>query len=268
MNSTTDLAFLLKETDATYHAQAKDNLSSHQLADFRKCPSLYLKKKEGLVEDIDRPAFLFGRAVHTLTLEGRDAFEQAYAFGGPINPKTGTYFGALTKAYGEWAAQQGKPTLTDEQVTLAVRLADAVRSHEGARLLLSEGVAEGVLREQYCELPCQIRIDWFNPRAGIVDLKTCDDLTWFEADARRYGYAHQMAFYRSVLNQAIHSPMPVNLIAVEKKEPYRCGVWRISDDVIAYAAKENEAAIGRLKDCIQKSNFPTGYEESRVFDFI
>jgi hypothetical protein len=36
-----------------------------------------------------------------------------------------------------------------------------------------------------------------------VDLKTCDDLTWFEADSRRYGYAHQLAFYRAVLKKAL-----------------------------------------------------------------
>ena len=67
----------------------------------------------------------------------------------------------------------------------------------------SEGEAEGVVRAKYCDLPCQIRMDWFDAHQGIVDLKTCDDLTWFEADARRYGYAHQLAFYRAVLAQVI-----------------------------------------------------------------
>ena len=67
--------------------------------------------------------------------------------------------------------------------------------------LLEYGEPEGVVRADYCGMPCQIRMDWFEPHHGIVDLKTCDDLTWFEADARRYGYAHQLAFYRAVLAQ-------------------------------------------------------------------
>ena len=35
-------------------------------------------------------------------------------------------------------------------------------------------------------------MDWFNPdfegRPVIVDLKTCDNLSFFERDARKYGY--------------------------------------------------------------------------------
>ena len=239
------------------------------MGDFRKCPALYRKKKLGLIADEDRPAYLIGRAVHTLVLEGRDRFEAEYAVGGPINPKTGEIFGSTTKAFAEWAAAQGKAVLT----VAAVRPG---REHGRRRAgttgspcdLLSEGIAEGVVRREYRGVPCQIRMDWFDPHRGIVDLKTCDDLTWFEADARRYGYAHQLAFYRAVLAEVIGVTMPVFLIAVEKKEPFRCGVWRINDDTLAQAQKENEAAIERLKRCIATDTWPTGYEECRVFDAI
>jgi hypothetical protein len=90
------------ESEVEYRAKAKTYLTSHQLGDFRKCPSLYFKKKEGLVEDEDRPAYLVGHAAHTLILEGRDQFEQDYAVGGPINPKTGACFGPNTKAFADW----------------------------------------------------------------------------------------------------------------------------------------------------------------------
>lgn len=125
-------------------------------------------------------------------------------------------------------------------------MADAVRDHARAADLLHEGEAEGVVRVMYCDHPCQIRIDWFNAHQGIVDLKTCDDLTWFEADARRYGYAHQLAFYRAVLAQVIGIWMPAHLVAVEKREPYRAGVWRVEAQALAIAQQKNEAAIGRL----------------------
>ena len=52
--------------------------------------------------------------------------------------------------------------------------------------------AEGVVRAEYRGVPCQIRMDWFSPKHGIVDLKTCDSLKWFENDCRRYGYIFQM----------------------------------------------------------------------------
>ena len=127
---------ILHESAGVYQAKAAEHLTSHQLADFRRCPLLYRKKKLGLVEDEDRPAYLVGRALHTLVLEGRDAFEAQYAVGGPVNPKTGELYGSSTKAFAQWAAQQGKPVLTMQQCELVERMAEAVRGHGLARNLL------------------------------------------------------------------------------------------------------------------------------------
>lgn len=268
MSTAAALSPLIREPMEEYQAKAKENLTSHLLGDFRRCPLLYHKKKLGLVPDDDRPAYLVGRALHTLVLEGRGKFETEYAVGGPINPKTGEIFGATTKAYAEWAAAQGRDVLTVAQFDLVENMAEGVWAHPEAMDLLSAGIPEGVVRAEYCGIPCQIRLDWFDPHRGIVDLKTCDDLTWFEADAKRYGYAYQMAFYRAVLAKVVAVLMPVFLIAVEKKEPFRCGVWKLNDDVLAQARKENEAAIGRLKWYGATEIWPSGYEECRVFDSI
>lgn len=251
-----------------YHAKAKEYLSSHQLGDFRKCPLLYHRKRLGHLADEDRPAYTLGRAAHTLILEGLDRFEEDFAVGGPINPKTGQPFGAGTKAWAEWAEAIGKPVLSDVQFDTVARMNESVRTHQVAMSLLAEGEAECVVRTDYCGMPAQIRMDWFDVHTGIVDLKTCDDLTWFEADARRYGYAHQLAFYRAVLAKVLSLYMPVHLIAVEKKEPYRCGVWQVAADTLAVAQRDNEEAIDRLKACLAEERWPTGYEETRLFDFI
>lgn len=261
-------SFLIRESAEVYQAKASAYLTSHQLADFRRCPLLYRKKRLGLIEDEDRPAFLVGRALHKLVLEGRERFEAEYAVGGPVNPKTGELYGSNTKAFSEWAAAQGKPVLTMQQRDLVECMAEGVRQHGLARDLLSEGIAEGVVRAEYCEVPSQIRMDWFDPHRGIVDLKTCDDLDWFEADARRYGYVHQVAFYQAVLSQVIASPMPVHFIAVEKKEPYRSGVWKVHEDALAQARRENEAAIERLRRCMATDTWGTGYEDARIFDCL
>jgi len=263
-----DLRFLIREPADVYHAKAADYLSSHQLADFRKSPLLHHRKRCGLIPDEDRPAYLLGRAGHTLILEGRGRFNAEYAVGGPINPKTGNVYGANTKAFAEWSDAQGKPVLTPEQFDLLLRMHLGVARSELARPLLVEGTAEGVVRAKYCDRDCQIRIDWLNPARGIVDLKTCDDLTWFEADARRYGYVYQMAFYRAVLAQVVGHHVPVHFVAVEKKEPFRCGVWQVSKEVLGIAQRENEAAIERLKRCEAANDWPTGYEDLRVFDSL
>jgi len=48
---------LIRESFEVYQQNAKRNLTSHQLADYRRCPLLYRKKKLGLIEEEDRPAF-------------------------------------------------------------------------------------------------------------------------------------------------------------------------------------------------------------------
>jgi len=264
----TSTTSLIREPAAVYHANARDYLSSHQLADFRKSPLLYQRKKLGLIADEDRPAYLEGRALHTLVLEGHDQFEAEYAVGGPINPRTGAPFGSTTKAFARWAESQGKDVLTDAQHELVQKMAEGVRAHQIAVELLSEGIPEGVVRTEYCGVPCQIRMDWLDVHRAMVDLKTCDDLTWFEADARRYGYVYQVAFYRAVLQQVIGLAMPVYFMAIEKREPFRCGLWQVDLDILAQAQRENEAAIDRLKLCIESDSWPSGYGEVRLFDSI
>jgi len=267
MNESIDLNILEAESAEEYHAKASEYLSSHQLLDFMRCPWLHHKKAIGLIEDKDSPAYLVGRAAHVRILEGRNVYETAFALGGPINERTGKPYGANTKAFAEWAHAQGKPVLSHDQVELIEQMASGVAMNDEAVDLLLYGRAEGVVRAEYCGVPCQIRIDWVHPHRGIVDFKTCDDLTWFESDARRYGYHRQMAFYQAVLAQSLDGLLvPVHLVAVEKKEPFRCGVWRVSDDTLAIAQRENEAAIRRLVACRKQNHWPTGYEEVRVLD--
>ena len=262
-----DLGILEVESAEEYHAQAARNLSSHQLLDFMRCPWLHRKKAIGLIGDNDSVSYFVGRAAHVRILEGRGNYIATYALSGPINPKTGKHYGVNTNAFREWAEEQGKPVLSQDQVDLIEQMAAGVAMNDEATDLLLYGRSEVVVRAEYCGTPCQIRIDWLHPQRGIVDFKTCDDLTWFEADAKRYGYAKQMAFYQAVLAQVIEGVMvPVHLVAIEKKEPFRCGVWRVTDDTLAIARQENEAAIRRFLNCRQQDHWPTGYENIRMLN--
>ncbi len=261
-----DLGVLSAEPAEEYHAKAGEYLSSHQLLDFMACPWLYRKKQLGLIGDIDTSAMFIGRATHVRILEGRDAYESQFAVGGPINPRTRKPYGAKTKAFAEWAQCQGKPVLSHENVELIEQMASGVAMNDWAVDLLLYGRSEGVIRTEYCNTPCQVRLDWLHPHEGLVDLKTTKDLTWFENDAKRRRYHNQLAFYQAVLAEGIGELVPVYLVAVEKAEPFRCGVWRISDNTLAMARQENEAAIRRLRRAWEIDAFPTGYEEARVLD--
>lgn len=258
-----------------YHGAAREGkfLSSHLLGDFRKSPRLYRKKMTGEIAPEDTAAFLTGRAVHTLILEGRAKFDEEFLVSdGPVNPKTGESFGKLTKAYREWAAAQAKDVVSGADFAFMAKLQQSVWEHPVASDLLGAGIAERTVRTHYCDESCQIRMDWFRAdydgRPVICDLKTCETLDYFEGDARRFGYPQQCAFYREVLRTASDGEVVADcyLIAVEKREPFRCGVWKLTDGILEACAVENERAIAELRECQRTNTWPTRTEELRILD--
>ena len=264
-----DLGVIQREPEADYHAKRGQFLTSHLLADFRKSPYLYDKQVRGLIKEKVTAAFITGRGAHVRILEGGAEYHSRFAIGGPINKSTGKPFAADTKAFREWAKEQGKPGIHYDDAELIEELATGVSMNSRAIDFITGGVAEGVVRAEYCGVACQSRLDLVHPEFGIMDLKTTDNVDYFQPDGRRYGYAYQMAFYRAMLALVLDGQMvPVHLIAVEKKEPYRCGIWRMCSDMLTQAQKENEAAIERLKACRKRGAWPTGYEEIRIFDSL
>ena len=251
-----------------YHRQAKAYLSSHQLMHFMKCPFLWRKDNLGLIEEARRTEYVIGEATHTRILEGRDEFNGRYVWESPINPTTGKPYGATTKKYADWKKAQHRIVLTRTQVFGIEEMAAGVESNESAVQLLNRGQAEAVVRGVFEGLNCQIRIDWFNPMHGIVDLKTCNDIDWFEYDAKKYKYDIQASFYREVLQAVTGHYVPVHIIAVEKNEPYRCGVWLVTQDTLHTARKKIVAAIKRFKECKTDGFWPTGYEEVRQLQIV
>jgi hypothetical protein len=283
----------ISEPAETYRSKRTDFLTSHQLIDFARCPLLYRQRMAGLIAELRSEAYIIGSAAHTLILEGHDAFHAAYCVGGPINPNTDRPYGENTQKFRDWAREQGKPAVSNEQYLLLCQLCTAVKGHAIAADLLAEGLAEGVLRAEYKTVQCQARLDWFSSRHGIVDLKTCDNLDDFEGanlpaycnefgnglalvrnsqpiytrlpgDAQRYGYIRQMAFYRAIYWLLTGEAVPVHLIAVEKHEPYRCGVWLIDSAALAAAQRDNERAMDALIVSRRDNVWLTHYEELRT----
>ncbi len=263
--------FIIHESADEYHARSRNGefMSSHLLADFRESPAFYRKKVAGEIPETESAAFTMGRAAHTLILEGRSAFDRDYVVSdGPINPRTGESYGRNTKAFAEWAAIQDREVISGKDFGFISKLQLGVFTNAHAVELLADGMAEGVVRAEYNSVPCQIRMDWFNPKFGLVDLKTCDSLRWFESDCRRYGYIHQLAFYRAVLRQVTGRNFPIYIIAVEKSEPFSSGVWKLTDEVLDLAELTNKSALDRFRTCCIAGTWPTGYEEIRIIDSL
>lgn len=259
-----------------YHAATKRNefTTSHRLNLFRKCPALYKKTIDGLIVEGDTAAFQFGRATHTLILEGPDKFDAEFSVcDGAVNEKTGKPYGKDTKAYATWLAEQTKPIVSTEEHALLLKMREAVHAHPIAADLLRAGIAEGTIRTAWDGEPVQARLDWFDPDRNIlVDLKTCSDVDRFGYDIRDFGYVPQMAFYAQCIKLAGGAEVPPEtyLIAVEKKEPFRVSVTKIVPLTIEAAIHSHmggetwrddcDAMIAELQECRKSGVWPTRYE--------
>src|SRR5574344_67936 len=279
MKTRKDYPFFADIPADEYHRDAREGkfLSSHLLGDFRKCPRAYRQKMTGEIPPQDSAAYRTGRAVHSLVCEGRAVFDREFVVtDGPVNPKTGEPFGKLTRAYREWADAQALEPVSTADFGFMSKLQSAFWLHPVAGELLSDGWAEGTVRTTCNGEPVQIRIDYFNPNfvnpltgaaGAIVDIKACEAIVFVESDARRYGYLHQLAFYREAMRIASGAAVPVYIIAVERKAPYRVGVWRLSSEALDDAKSDNERALSLLRECRCLNVWPTGYEEIRILDF-
>lgn len=261
--------YILHEPEEAYHARSKSGemLSSHMLAKFQEMPFKYSALIHGLCKEPDKAEYEFGRAAHKMILEGREAFNTEYVVNdGPLNPKTGKTYGRETQAYQKWRAEQAGTVITEAEFSEIKKMNGSILSHpEIPQLLTGRGVAEGVVRAEVDGVQCQIRMDYFDPEVGILDLKTCRDIRFFEYDMRSFGYAFQMAFYRSVLRAASGRNYPVVMIAVDKTEFHVSGYWVIPAAELDVAERINSAAIRRLKECRETGKWPTGFERKQIF---
>ena len=276
-------SWLLEIPADDYHQATKldQYITSHRLAVYRRDPLEYKQRRDGVIEDKDTTAFLIGRAVHVLILEGKERFDEEFLVGdGPINPKTGEAYGHLTKAFKDWAAAQEKPVIGTEDFATFDEMRKAVHAHPVAKGLLAAGLAEGTIRTKWDEkLAVQARLDWFNPETGdLVDLKTCQDLDRFNYDIRDYGYTFQLAFYKRCIDFAsagtYQTPINCWLVAVEKKQPYRVAVVRVSEPTIEDSAShhmggenwrdDNDAMMAELYLSLRDNTWVTRYEKTII----
>ena len=75
-----------------------------------------------------------------------------------------------------------------------------------------------------------------------------------------------MAFYRELVVEACGVELEVHLVAIEKREPYRCGVWQLSRRLLDRVADENLAAIEELQRCREHDIWKTRFESLRLID--
>jgi exodeoxyribonuclease VIII len=167
------------------------------------------------------------------------------------------------RAGGEWEgfklANAGRCLVTEDEYGTARDMRDAIKGHTvAADLLALAGSCEASAQWQHKSgRPCKVRFDKVGSGL-LLDLKTTRDVSpqRFAADAVRFGYHAQMAFYYDAAVALGMEVQDVRIIAVESAPPHDVVVYAITDDVLAVGRAQYEAAIEALGAAEKSGKWP------------
>jgi exodeoxyribonuclease VIII len=211
-------------------------VSNSYLGAIDKCPA------KGKTPSRDSSVFALGRAFHTLTLEGLEAFQERYfTITETLNLRTKA--GRERKAEIE-AENEGKEVLTKDDCITVHEMCEAVYCHPIAREMLGEGVSEQTLvwRDESTGMLCKARPDKVPHKPGIlIDLKSTAsaDPRKFLLSCVEYGYIRQAAMYlegATLTGDEVYNIFA--FIACEKNPPYRTEVFTIDGELLQWGRNE------------------------------
>lgn len=243
---------------AAYRAQAGVNWST--LKAMRDSPLAYRYAMDN--PPADKEAFAIGRAVHALVFEP-ETFEDRFVIW-----DGGTRAGAKWKAF---EAEHADRTILRAQDDEWVRaIAGAVNTHPIAVQHIAGGIAETPIgwTDPATGMQCKALPDCIKPDSRVLlDLKTTRSVDGrrFGAEAARFAYAQQLAYYEAACTHGLGwTPERVLIVAVEKQAPYDVGVFEIDQQAREIAAVEVAALLARLKECTERDEWPGRYAEEQA----
>lgn len=259
-----------------------DALNFHALWDFQRDPKLYAAGFFATKEKTD--AMRQGSQLHELVLEGSETFEaNNVLWTPPVNEKTGKPYGQGTKNYTEaldalLAENPGKEIYTQEELDTYRAMYNAVLNHPTAgEYLFSDDpdsfASELKFRGEYAPgWFAKGAIDRYDSELGIIDLKTCaeierfDGYKTFEKTCLYGGYLEQLAFYQIMFREFIDPRagawfVPITLIGIEKKPPYRVAVCKPDTETEEAAREKIYGLLEKYSEAVKEQRFDSRYDE-------
>lgn len=209
----------------------------------------------------ENDAFTLGAYVHALLLDP-DSIETNFIRLGEINRRTTVGKEAWESAQRR-AETSGARVITRDLVQQADAMAESVRANQSAAALLRclthrEITIIGTIGEDRAK--CKVDgIVEDGASCVLLDIKTTESASVrdFANSAAKFGYFHQAAFYRRLAEQHIAVVDDFVIVAVEKKAPYLCAVFRVSSMGIEIADRLIDQLVSRWWDVKRGDN--TGY---------
>ena len=209
-------------------------------------------------------AMQIGSAFHSATLEPH-TFPDLFAVAPEVNARTNAgkaELEAFTKA------NEGKSILQKDDAEHVAAMAQAVRQHQTAAALLSDGQAETSIfhnDEPTGEL-IKVRPDWMVEDL-LVDLKSTEDASpdAFSKACWNYRYFVQAAFYLDTANAAfgVERFRSFVFVVCEKKPPYQVAVYVADRQMIDAGRIQYRRDLERYHRCKMTNTWP-GINAGRV----
>lgn len=250
---------VIMTTNEQYHANT-DRISKSGLDLINKAPALYYERylnpnKKRTNKRVS--ALVFGSAFHTYILEpGKIENEIAVQ---PIFTGTGSQ-----KRKSDWElGNADKTIITQSEYFDLIGMRNAVYAHPIASKVLFSGIAEMELNwiDKETGVKCKCRMDFFNEKRYIVDLKSAKDASdyGFQKAARVHRYNIQDAFYFDGAESQGLKPKGFIFISVEKTAPYLVNVHAYNEYERGISRDDYRDDLITYREC-KKHNIWPGYE--------
>lgn len=215
-------------------------------------------------------ALNIGTLTHLLCLEGerafQDAIDQRYLIGGPINERTGTYYGKDTKAFREWVDENahGRKVITEDDYNNIVAMATAIKNHGPSyETLIRCPKREAVIiwTDPDTGITCKAKMDMYGGPI-LCDLKSSarmDNKYQIMRDIRKWKYDIQFGFY---FDGALAAGLPVKefrAIFVGSQDEHDVACFRASKKILDKGRSRYKEALKRLLDArngVRRGRFP------------
>lgn len=197
----------------------------------------------------ENEAFTLGAYLHALLLDPESIATNFIALG-DIDRRT-------KEGKAEWESAQrraglsGARIITRPLVQQATAMAQAVRENAAAASLLNTLTEREVtIIGEIGGRAAKAKVDGIVRLAGaciVLDVKTTESASPrdFGGSAAKFGYFHQAAFYRRLVEQNVGVMDDFIIIAVEKKAPYLTAVYRLPFHAIETADRRIDELVER-----------------------
>lgn len=223
-------------------------ISRSQLADLQRSPLHYWAKHvdpNRITVPLDSPALRFGTAVHTAVLEP-ERFEEVYAIGPQVASKA-------SKAWKDALAQTDRTLLTPDEAHAIDGIRRSLSGHRAASRALTGQAGQNevtFISPDRCGLDLKCRADRIS-EGWVIDLKTTQDASAnaFAKSCANFGYHIQAAFYTRVIGTCMGmKPKGFAFVAVEKEPPYAVQVFKASQEMLDYGARQVDDLLEQLAE--------------------